>query len=148
MQALLMTAVLGMIVLGYLVMRGIDRFIGNGGFVDSQQGRVNCGVLIYAAPETVVQIQKAGMKCTTIATPDFPEDGFYSAVFALSGNDRENLAICRAAKHFDPEIYMVARCSEPELYEAFEAAGIHRILGAGESAYSLLAELRGENKWT
>jgi len=146
MQALLMIAALGMIALGYLVMSRIDRFIENGGFVDSQQGRANRGVLVYAAPEMVIQMQKAGMKCTAIDTPNFPEDGFYSAVFALSRNDRENLAICRAAKRFDLGIYMVARCSEPELYEAFEAAGIHRILNAGESAYSLLAELRGEHR--
>lgn len=146
MGILLMIAAVGLIALGYLIMNRIDRFIGSGGFLDSPQGRANCGVLLYRAPEIAPQIQRAGMKCTLMENSVFPDKGFYSAVFALSANDAGNLAVCRAAKRADPSIYMVARCNEPELREAFEAAGVDYILGVGETVDSFLAELRGMDR--
>ncbi len=143
MGILLMIAAVGLIALGYLIMYRIDRFIGSGGVLDSPQGRANCGVLLYGAPEIALQIQKMGMKCTLMENPVFPDKGFYSAVFALSAGDPGNLTVCRAAKRTDPSIYMVARCNEPELREAFEAAGVDYVLGGEETVDSFLAELRG-----
>ncbi|QAT49449.1 hypothetical protein EQM14_06480 [Caproiciproducens sp. NJN-50] len=143
MTELLIISMLGIILLGYVIMSRIDHFIEKGGIVDSPQGRENQGVLVYGAPEAVSRIQKAGMNCRTLTDPIFPKDGLYSVFFILSGDDQINLVLCRAAKDFDPGIFVIARCNDPELSEIFEVAGANRLLRLDESVDSLLAELRG-----
>lgn len=136
----------GVILLGYLVMCRLDHFIERGGILDSPQGRANQGVLIYGAPAVAEKLYKKGMRCRNLTTLVFPEDGFYSALFALSGDDQGNLEICRAAKRTDPSIYLVARCNLPELEEAFKSVGVNRVINAGETMDVLLAELGGVSK--
>lgn len=143
MTVLLIITTLGVILLGYLVMCRLDNFLEEGGILDSPQGRANQGVLVYGAPDVTEKINRAGMKCRNLTTPTFPEDGFYSALFALSGDDRGNLAICHAAKHTDPGITIIARCNAPELRDVFETMGANRLLGTGEPIDALLAELWG-----
>ena len=143
MTALLIVSMLGIALLGYAVMCRVDRFIESGGIVDSPQGRVNQGALIYGAPEIAQKIREMGIKCRVLSDPTFPEDGLYSALFALSASDDENLTLCRSAKNSDPGIYLIVRCNEIRLYEIFEVAGADRILGAGEPIDSLIAELWG-----
>ncbi|MEA4933787.1 MAG: NAD-binding protein [Lawsonibacter sp.] len=146
MTFLLFITTLGVILLGYLVMCRLDNFLERGGILDSPQGRVNQGVLVYGAPDVAEKINRAGMKCRNLAALPFPEDGLYSALFALSGDDRGNLAICHAAKHADPGITIIARCSAPELRGVFETMGANRLLGTDESIDALLAELWGASR--
>ena len=146
MAILLIIAMIGMILFGYLVMCRIDNFLERGGILDSPQGRANQGVLIYGAPDVAEKMCKMGMKCRNLTTQSFPEDGCYSTLFALSDDDQGNLAICHAAKRADPEITIVARCSTPKLRGVFEAIGADRLLDANESIGPLLAELRGAGK--
>jgi len=148
MTALLIVSMLGVMVLGYAVMCRIDRFIEKGGIVDSFNGRINQGALIYGAPDVADKFWKSGIKCRVLTKPFFPEDGLYSAIFALSANDDENIIICNAAKHADPGIYIVARCNEPRLNEIFKSVGVKRILSANEPIDSFLAELGGNGIWT
>lgn len=143
MTELLIISMLGMILLGYVIMCRIDRFIEKGGIIDSPQGRENQGTLVYGAPEAILKIQKAGMKCRTLMNPIFPEDGLYSAFFILSGDDQINLVLSRAAKKFDPGIFVIARCNDPKLIDIFGAAGADRVLRLDEPIDSLLAEIRG-----
>lgn len=143
MTVLLIIASIGVILLGYLVMCRLDNFLERGGIPDSPKGRANQGVLVYGAPDVAEKINRSGMKCKNLTTLPFPEDGFYSALFALSGDDRGNLAICHAAKRADPGITIIARCSAPELRGVFETMGANRLLATGEPIDALLAELRG-----
>ena len=144
MTILLIVTALGALVLGYLLMRRLDNYIENGGVLDSPQGRANQGVLVYGAPDIAEKLQKNGMKCRILTTLAFPQDGLYSALFALSRDDRGNLAVCRAAKREDPGIFMVARCNAPELRETYMAVGGGRLLDAGEPIDELVAQLRGD----
>lgn len=146
MAVLLLITAIGVVLLGYLVMCHLDHFLERGGILDSPQGRANQGVLVYGAPDVAEKIHKAGMKYKILTALTFPEDGLYSAVFALSSDDRGNLAICDAAKRADPEITIIARCSAPELRGVFETMGVHRLLGTGESIDTLLAELWGADR--
>lgn len=146
MTILLIITTLGIILLGYAVMYRVDHFLEKGGIADSPQGRANQGLLVYGAPDIALKIQKSGIKCKALADPDFWEDGFYSALFALSEDDQKNLVMCKTAKDFDPGIYIVARCNTPELRGIFKAAGANHLLSAGESMDSLLAELCGAGR--
>ena len=146
MKVLLGIASLGIILLGYLIMCRVDKFLERGGILDSPQGRANQGILVYGAPDVVKKIHKRGMSCRTLTTLTFPEDGLYSALFALSGDDCGNLAVCHAAKRADPGITIVARCSTPQMRDAFKAAGVHKVLDAGEPIDGLLAELWSVDK--
>ncbi|MEA4816432.1 MAG: NAD-binding protein [Lachnospiraceae bacterium] len=148
MAALLIVSMLCVAIFGYAIMCRIDRFVDRGGIIDSLQGRVNQGALVYGAPDVADKLQKFGIKCRALSEPSFPEDGFYSAIFALSANDDKNMVICNAAKRADPGIYIIARCNEPSFYEIFKSVGVKRILSANEPIDSLLAELGGDGRWT
>lgn len=143
MTILLAVTTVGILMLGYFVMQRLDHFIERGGILDSPEGRANQGVLIYGAPEVGKQIHRIGMKCKTLTDPIFPEDGLYSALFALSRDDRGNLALCHMARQADPGITIIARCSALNLQGVFETMGVSRLLGAEESVEPLLAELWG-----
>lgn len=142
MTVLLIFTTLGTFMLGYLIMRRLDLFFERGGFLDGPKARINQGVLVYGAPDVAEKIRKTGMKCQVLTALPFPEDGFYSALFALSGDDSKNLALCHAAKRTDPGIYIIARCNASELRETFKATGVERLLEAGESVDALLTEIR------
>lgn len=146
MTILLAATTIGLLMLGYFVMRRLDNFIERGEILDSPQGRANQGILIYGAPEVEEKIYKIGMKCKILTDPIFPEDGLYSALFALSQDDRSNLALCHMARQADPGITMIARCSAPNLQGVFEAMGVSRLLGSEESVAPLLAELGGVSR--
>lgn len=143
MTILLAVTTVGMILLGFFVMRCLDNFIERGGILDSPQGRTNQGILIYGAPEVEEKIHKIGMKCKILTEPIFPEDGLYSALFALSRDDHSNLSLCHMARQADPGITIIARCSAPNLQGVFGTMGVSRLLGAEESVDPLLAELWG-----
>ncbi|WZL79254.1 NAD-binding protein [Eubacteriales bacterium mix99] len=136
----------GVVMLGYLVMCRIDHFIERGGILESPQGRANQGVLVYGAPDVAEKINKMGMKCRNITAQSYPEDGCYSILFALSDEDKDNLAICHDAKSTDPGIAIVARCNTPNLRDIFINEGVDRLLSAGEPIDSLLTELWGADK--
>ncbi len=146
MSVLLIFTTLGTFLLGYLVMYRLDLFFARSGFRDGPAGRINQGVLVYGAPDVAEKMKKSGIKCKVLMTLPFPEDGYYSAVFALSGDDDHNLAICHAARRADPGIYIIARCNAPALREIFQDTGAERLLGAGESVDVLLAEMRGDGR--
>ena len=136
----------GVVLLVYLVMCRIDNFIERGGILDSPQGRANQGVLVYGAPDVAEKINKMGMNCRNITVQSFPEDGCYSILFALSDEDKDNLAICHDAKSMDPGIAIVARCNTPNLRDIFITEGADRLLNAGEPIDTLLTELWGAGK--
>lgn len=146
MAVLLTVAILGTVLLGFLLMRSLDRFLEEGGIGDSGRSRANQGMLVYGAPDVAEKMHRHGMKCTVLGTPCFPDDGYYSALLALSREDGENLAVCHAARRADPGITMIARCSAPELRAVFQDAGVNRLLDAGESVDSLLTELWGADR--
>ncbi len=143
MIVLLVVATIGLLVLGYFVMRSLDDYIERGKILDSPQGRANQGILIFGAPEVEGKIHKIGMKCKILTEPIFPEDGLYSALFALSQDDSSNLLLSNMARQADPGITIIARCSAQNLQGAFEAIGVSRLLGSEESVDPLLAELGG-----
>ena len=86
------------------------------------------------------------MKCRNITAQSYSEDGCYSILFALSDEDKDNLAICHDAKSTDPGIAIVARCNTPNLRDIFINEGVDRLLSAGEPIDSLLTELWGADK--
>lgn len=145
MTILLIVCTLGIIILGFAVMRHIDHFIAHGGIIDSPQGRANQGVLVYGAQGIADILQKHGVKYRVLAEPFFPDDGYYSSLFALSSNDDNNLIICHAANQADSGIYIVARCNAFLLREIYADAGANYILGADESIDTLLVELWGKD---
>ncbi len=144
MTTVLIVSLLSISVLGFVVTNQVDRFLAKGGVSDSPPGRGNQGILLFGAPEVAMNMQKAGMKYRVISGLPIPEDGYYSALFALSNDDFGNLTVCRAAKCIDPGIYIVARCGVPELRDSFENAGVNRLLDSGEPADTLVAQIRGE----
>ncbi|MEA5060316.1 MAG: NAD-binding protein [Candidatus Pelethousia sp.] len=142
-MTMLLIATVGVVLLGYAIMHRIDTFIRNGSEVHSPQGHANRGILVYGAPTVASKIQKAGGACSVLAELSFPQDGFYSAFFALSEDDDKNLILCHAAKQADPGIYIIVRCNTPAMRELFEMAGASRLIDADESLDPVFAELWG-----
>ena len=146
MIGLLILSALGILVLGGFLMHRVDLFMTRGSVIESPKGRANRGVLVYGAADLVPRIRRAGVQCGELTDPMLPEDGSYVALFALSGDDGKNIALCRGAKHADPGIYVIARCCDPNLCDAYGDAGADRILMAGESVDALITELWGNTQ--
>jgi len=132
------------LLLGFWLMKRIDDLMASGRIVDCEAARINCGALVYAAPEIHKYLCKAGIRCVTLTRPQYPDEGFYSALFALSESDLDNLALCRAAKEHDLGVYIVARCCDAALYGVYRDIGVDRILRAGEPEGAIAAELWGD----
>lgn len=88
-KTLLTVTIIGTGLLGFFIMQRFDHFIEEG-ILYSPQGRVNQGILLYGAPGIAAKIHKSGIKCKVLLLPEFPEDGLYSALFALSWDDCSN----------------------------------------------------------
>ncbi len=141
---MLAVTALGIIILGYVMMRRIDNFIADGGFVDSREGRRRMGVLIFGSHAAVSAALNAGIQCTELTEPVLPQDnGYYSAILVLSEYESENLALCRAAHQEDPDICIIVRCADSRLKEVYTKLGACRIFTPGEPVETMLSQLWG-----
>jgi hypothetical protein len=144
MSALLVITALGIIILGYLIMRRIDSFIADGGFIDSREGRRKMGVLIFGSHAAACAALNAGIQCTELVEPALPQNnGYYSAIFILSEHESENLALCRAAHQEDPDLCIIVRCADSRLKEVYTKLGACHVLSPDEPVEAMLSELWG-----
>jgi hypothetical protein len=142
MSVLLVITTLGIIFLGYLIMRRIDNFMAGGGFADSREGRRKMGVLVFGSHAAACAALDAGIQCTELTEPVLPQDnGYYSAIFILSEREPENLALCRAARREDPDILIIVRCADSCLKEVYTELGACHILTPDQPVEAMLSEL-------
>lgn len=144
MSVLLVITALGILLLGYLIMRRIDNFIAGGGFVESWEGRKKMGVLIFGSHAAACAALNAGIQCTELTEPALPQDnGYYSAIFLLSEQESENLVLCRAVHREDPDLLIIVRCADTRLKEVYTKLGACHILSPDEPVEAMLSELWG-----
>jgi len=146
MDALLLGCIAGTVLFGYFVVRRMDRFFSYRGPDSAPPGRQKAELLVFGTPAELERIQAAGFRCLMADAFFLPENGCFSALLALCGDDAENLAMCRKMRRCDPEIYVIARSGTALLSEAYTAAGADRILLPGESLEGILNELRESEK--
>lgn len=141
---MLAVTALGIIILGYMIMRRIDNFITDGGFVDSREGRRKMGVLIFGSHAAACAALSAGIQCTELTEPALPQDNcYYSAILVLSERESENLALCRAARQEDPDICIIVRCADSRLKEVYAELGACHIFSPDEPVEAMLSQLWG-----
>lgn len=146
MTVFLIIMLLCIFILGYLVMCRLDNFFDKGGIIDSPKRRENQGVMVYGASDVAQKIRNFGIKCRVLTEPVFPNDGYYSALFALSSDDGNNLLICSATKQEEPGVCVIVRSNSSQSDEVFKTAGVNFILGPGEPIDGLLTEMWGIGK--
>lgn len=147
MTAVLIITTIGILLFGYYIAKRLGR-TGKAGkpamdmtLVPAR--RINRGILVFGADDLAGKLADAGIRCTKAETENglFSGSDCYSALFALSDNDWENIALCRRAREKDSSIYILARCSQDNNRSFFEEAGTDRVLMPDESAESALGSL-------
>lgn len=146
MTALLIIGIVSFLIFVYFMMCCLDDFIERGGIVDSPQGRFNHGVLIYGSIEIIEKLKIFGVNYRQLISPVFPEDGYYLMIFSMSPDDEKNLSLCLEARHSDPDIYIVAQCRSPYLYNAFKDVGADYIINSEDSIDRILSEIWGNGR--
>lgn len=146
MTGLLIISIIGTILFGYFIICRISKSIESGRFIDSPQGRANHGILVYGVADVAKKISEHGIKCQIVTDLVIPENGFFSALFALSANDMDNLMICCAAKKADPDIYIIAWCNDVQHDKIFIEVGASYVLSPHETIDGLLSELWRSHK--
>lgn len=127
---------------GFWITHKFDLFIGQGGILDSPEGRCKAGVLIYGNDNATRGAQQFGIVHTVLETPVFPNDKYsYVALLALSENEEENLVLCREAYKNDPDICLIVRCIDPAMREWYEEMGACRVIMPDESVEEVLKDL-------
>lgn len=146
MTAILIVTTVGILLFGYYIAGRLDRVHKvqkHSGQPVSLKRRANRGILICGSKDLVLQLEKADVRCTETDGESalFPEDVCYSALFALSGDDRKNIRLCRMARNADSDIYILARCAQSGNRYFYEEAGADRILMPDESPQEALSGL-------
>jgi|GEM_PF-2857995 len=147
MTALLIVTTIGILGFGYYIAKRLGRTKRAGEPLMDMTivpgRRTNRGILVFGANELAGKLTNAGIRCTKAEAENglFSGSDCYSALFALSDNDWENIALCRKAKDSDSAIYILARCSQSNNRSYFEEAGADRVLMPDESAESVLEGL-------
>lgn len=139
--ATLLISTLGVMLLGFVILRRMDAFFDSGGFLAPPGGGAEGGVLVCGSPSTVDRLEKLGVRCAEW-TGEGAMERRWAAVLALWDSDEENLSLCRAARRSGAEVYIVARCHAPAQLEAFRSAGADRVLLTGETLSVVLAQLQ------
>lgn len=130
-----------MLITGFWIMHRIDIFIKDGNIIDSSEGRLKAGLLIFGSHESYCFAVQKGISCTELINPLFPQDNCcYSGLLILSDDDSVNLSLFRDARASDPDICLIVRCMNPLLKEIYIELGACRVLMPDQSADEVLKE--------
>lgn len=108
---ILVTAYL--IVFGWLVMWGLDRFLRGWKRRRPAVQAVHAlqTILLYGADKSCLP-PALWETCDAVDTPNFPAGGEYRLVLAVSDSDLNNLMLCAAARRAVQSVQMIARCND------------------------------------
>ena len=143
MDALLIVVTLGVFLFGYVMVKRFDTFVDSGGIPYSPEVREKKGILIHGSPDAVRAAKKHNVLYAELKNAEFPKDGccFSTALF-LSDNEADNLRLCREARAYDPDVYIIVKCLDMRMKEVYYDCGASYIVSPEESADKLLAEIR------
>lgn len=132
MEFLAVLIVLVFVGFGYLLMGRIDHFV-EMTFPDAPIVRPEtCAALIFgdlSRQDVLEQLMlQRHISCLKLSEPHVPDHLKLRLVLAVSGNDMDNLLLCNEARHVDPGVVTIAKCSNSIYRDIFERAGISRIL--------------------
>lgn len=138
----LIFVMIGIFLWGYVIMLRFEKFISKGEVSDNTIGRRKMGILIFGSHEAVCNADKEGIQYMELTKPVLPKnDDYYSAILILSKNEADNLALCQAVYQYDPDIYIIVRCENPQMKDVYRSLGANRIILPDESSDMVLAEL-------
>ncbi len=132
MEFLAVLIVLVFIGIGYLLMGGIDHFLEKTFPETPPVSPETCAALIFGElnrPEALEQLMlRRHIAYLKLTEPHVPDHLKLRLVLAVSGSDLDNLMLCNEARHVNPDVITIAKCSNSIYREIFEKAGISRIL--------------------
>jgi hypothetical protein len=147
MTAILIISGLGIMILGYILMDNIDRFMKKGGVVKEYQGESESTVLIYASdgilPALEPLLSREHISYRILRDPHSPRNLHTHTALAISDNDLDNLLFCSEIRHLHPNAYTIARCNNALYQHVYEGVGIHRILTGTTTPDRILSVMKG-----
>lgn len=147
MTVLLIIALVGIILYGYLLVGRLDRFIERGGFAKEPEPFGEKEILLYGEQETIDEISHAlhdaAVTYDYTTEPEIMDNITYHWIGAFSKDDMDNLLICLSAKRKNADIHTMAKCNNMIYENIFRQIGIGVILQNDVSATRILACLRG-----
>lgn len=101
MTALLIISTLGVLLLGYMVMIKLDRFLSGGHETKLPLERTRVAVVVFGGSAEL--LDREGITYRTTPRPELPGGTAFSMFLALSNDDLDNLALqparARGARH-------------------------------------------------
>lgn len=155
MEFILALGMLGVIVLGFWVMKRLDKALfeqTDFACAGTEPGK-KAKVLIFVDENgedfeaeihaLMHELTFSGIPYERTTNPGYQKLENFSCVLALSGKDLDNVLLCHQAKRLRPEIGTIARCSRNVYREIFHEQGVDRIISnaPGSAVLRALFEL-------
>ncbi len=137
-------SVVCLVLLGYVLMGRLDRFLESGGF-DAPRGCVK-GVLVFVDAQRRLEVEDALQPYRTYlrytGEPVPPEGLNCTVVFAASGRDADNILLCaQACKSYPAR--MIALCNQAQYRFIYRDYGVDCVAsGMGEALEMLKLSLK------
>ena len=151
-QTVLLIAVLfGVVIFGYFVMDGLDRFIDKGGLSYNTYVKSESSALLFGQPEITktlgCYLHEQGISYKIADNPDInvPLVGESALAFAaaVSKSDTDNLLLCTQVKKLWPKTPCLAICNDNLYIKLFKAAGIERVITDQLNINEIISALKG-----
>lgn len=144
MTALLIISTLGVLLLGYMVMIRLDRFLSGGHETKLPLERVRVAVVVFGGNAELFRLlDREGITYRTTSRPELPDGTAFSMFLALSNDDLDNLTACNRAKHAAPGIKIIALCNDNTYMDMYSAAAGAGVLRGMPSAGDILLVMKG-----
>ncbi len=147
MDALLIIAVIGAMLIGYVAVSRLDGFFGRVGFTKEPDAIVTKDIFLYGDQQAVKALSEclnnARITNDWAAEPEMNAGVHYSWFGAFSGSDEDNLLACLSAKRNQPDIHTMAKCNDTTYQNVFKQTKITVILRGEINAAQISMHLKG-----
>lgn len=146
MDAFLIIAIIGAIILGYVAVSRVDRFFDRGGFIKEPDALVTKEIFLYGAKEVVEalseDLNRAKITSDWATEPEMNAGVNYHWIGAFSRNDEDNLLACLSAKRNQSGIHTMAKRNDMTYQNVFKQTEILVVLRGDTTAAQIMMHLK------
>lgn len=147
MDVLLIIAVIGAILIGYVAVSRLNRFFDRGGFTMEPDAVVTKEIFLYGDQKVVESLSedlnRAEITNDWAIAPEMNTGVNYHWIGAFSSSDEDNLLACLTAKRNQLGIHTMAKCNEITYQNVFKQTEIMVILRGDLTVSQIIAHIKG-----
>lgn len=145
MTVVLIISTLGVLLLGYLVMIRLDRFLSGTRETKLPPEKTRVTALVFGGTaELYAQLEREGISYRKTSRPELPDFTAFSTFLALSNDDLDNLTACNRAKHAMPGISVIALCNDSMYMDMYYETAGAGVLRGKPSASDIILVMKGK----